>query len=311
MLPLVERLYSTSNYYEYINLRNQIGDVINGHSLSGTAPASWAHGVWCPFLFWTVPDQKRINRGLRLVWLGIIAAAMWVPAVIVGSRLMLLLAVAIPLLAFVSRRFNLRHVVRHWAGAWRPLLGALGLTVAGAYVFQYFYHGTFLESLVDLGARALGAPAAVSGCYYYAFPEYFPFRGWLGILKFPMVGDSVDFHLVSLAATGLDSNANGSFAATAYSGAGFAGVAVAAAVVFVFATWLDGKLRRVPRRLANAVGFSNVIPASVLGSAPALTAMATFGFLLGPLVIVVLLTMFRDIPPWRPAETPRNPPLSS
>lgn len=291
-LPLVWRLYTSGGYHQYVDLRNRIGAIINAHFLSGNAPATWAFAVWCPFLFYVLPGHKRISRGLRWLWLGLVATATMIPALIIGSRFMLVFAVVIPLLAWVIRRVDLGLLVRRIAGARRLVLGAVAAVAIATFVFQYFFNLPFFQSMAQLAGRSFAVPAAVSGCYYYAFPKFFAFRGWAGILKFPIATDTVNFHLVSLRTTGLDTNANGSFAATAYSAAGLAGVAVASVLIIGAAVVVDLGLRRVPRREANAVTFANLIGASVLSFVPAMVAITTYGFLLGPVIFWVLYRVF-------------------
>jgi hypothetical protein len=296
VLPLVRTLYSTSGYGDYLDLRNQIGDVINSHRLSGAAPANWAFAVFCPFLFFAVPGLPRTKAGAKVFWLGLIGAAMLAPALLIGGRSQIFFVFTIPILAFALRRIDSGRASNRNKGAWRLVLGGLGVAAAGGLVFQFFYRESFLFSLGEFAARALGAPGAVAGCYYLAFPEFFPFRGWSGIMMFPIRGETLDFHIISLATNGLDANANASFAATAYSGAGLAGVALAAFLIFGAAASLDFVLLRLPPRLANALGFSSLISASTISSLPAMISINTYGFILGPLCILVLSSLIRMVP---------------
>ena len=211
--------------------------------------------------------------------------------------MMLFCSGVMPLLAVVLPRIDMRRTVRRLVGAWRMTLGAIGVAAVGASVFQLFIGGSFVGSLGGLAARALAAPAAVSGGYYDAFPNQFAFRGWPGALMFPVVGESIDMHTVSLKTTGLDSNENGSFAATAYSAAGFLGVAVAAGLIIGACTGLDLVLRRLSPPAANALGFANLIGAGALSSLPTLIATNTFGFVFGPVGILILWGLLR-----RPVE---------
>jgi hypothetical protein len=143
----------------------------------------------------------------------------------------------------------------------------------------------------------------VSGGYYLSFPDVFAFRGAAGIFMMPIASDLVDFRMVSLAATGLDSHANASFLATAWSAAGYVGVLVVS-VVMVAGAWLaDRLLLRWPGRLASLVVFANVFAIMLLPSVPFAVAVVTHGYIIGPLGVVLALAAARQLAE-RPATVP-------
>jgi hypothetical protein len=97
--------------------------------------------------------------------------------------------------------------------------------------------------------------------------------------------------MISIAATGIDSHANASFIATAYSAAGFAGVVVVSLVLVAIALVLDLWLQGIPRRLASLIVLANAFGILLLCSTPFRVAVVTNGYLAGPVLLLALLIM--------------------
>src|SRR4029077_980725 len=184
----------------------------------------------------------------------------------------------------------------------RVVIGAVIVAVAVG-VFQFVFRSTALVAAAVLLGRTFVDPGAVSGGYYLSFPDTFAFRGPAGIFMMPIASDMVDFSMVSLAATGLDSHANASFLATAWSAAGYGGVLVVS-VVMVVAAWLtDRLLMRMPGRLASVLVFANIFAIMTLPSVPFAVAVVTHGYIIGPLGVVLAMAVARQLAS-RPVPVP-------
>jgi hypothetical protein len=297
IIPVSASLYRATDYFEYVAIRNQVGDIVNSHAVSGNAPMNWAFGVLCPAIMALLPYCRQLSPRGRRAWFGAVWALMAVPAFLVGSRSMLVFLLGFPLFAFtrlhIHGRARRRRAYRRGM-PWKTIL--LG-TALGSLVFKSFSGDTFTEAVFGLLARALATPGAVTATYYVAFPSVFDFRGWPGVLMMPLAGESVDYTTISLTLLDLDSTANASFVAIAYSGAGFAGVFVASVLVVLLAFLVDLALLGVPGSLATALVVSNLFGIMALSSGPFLVAFTTFGFVLGPAVILAVLWACRGRSP--------------
>jgi hypothetical protein len=290
IIPLSASLYRAADYFDYITIRNQIGDVVNAHSLSGSAPSNWAFAAICPAILTLLPYCKSLSARAKRGWFVSIVLLMAVPAVLIGSRIMLIFLLAFPILA-VSMNSGRRRARRGARMAtWKPIAAS---TAIGAVVFKLIVGGTLAQALASVVARSLVIPGAVSATYYVAFPGTFDFRGWRGVFMMPIAGDTVDFRSVSQTLLDLESNANAGFSAIAWSGAGLAGVLVACVVLVILTTSVDITLLSIPTRLASALVVANIMGILAVSSVPLLIAITTHGFALGPGLVLVLIRAFR------------------
>ncbi|MBE2213399.1 MAG: hypothetical protein IAE82_05970 [Opitutaceae bacterium] len=303
-IPLSLSLYSATDYYHYIEIRNAIGDVINGHARSGNAPANWAFGALCPAILALLPSCRSVGRGLRLAWFALVWIAMAAPALLIGSRAMLVFLLAFPVCAWSLGRIDWRHLVRRAISLWKPLVFGL---LAGGVVFQMIFRSSLPEAVFGMFSRTMLTPGAVSATYYLAFPDTFPFRGWAGILMMPIGTDTIDFRTVSNVMLELDSNANASFTAIAYSGDGLPGVALATVVLIGVTVLVDLALLGFPAVIANALTIGNLLGALALGSVPLLIALTTHGFALAPAFVLFVLWLLRSCPARRPQVMTARP----
>lgn len=289
IIPLSASLYRAADYFEYITIRNQIGDVMNAHSLSGSAPSNWAFAAICPAILTLLPYCKSLSAWARRGWFVSIVLLMAVPAVLIGSRIMLIFLLAFPFIA-VSLNSGRRRARRSRIAAWKPIAATVAI---GAAVFKLISGDTLTQALAGVVARSVVIPGAVSATYYVAFPGTFDFRGWRGIFMMPIAGDTVDFRSISLTLLDLESNANAGFTAIAWSGAGIAGVLAACVVLVILTTTVDIALLSIPAPLSSCLVVGNMMGILAVSSVPLLIAITTHSFALGPGLVLVLIWAFR------------------
>jgi hypothetical protein len=180
-------------------------------------------------------------------------------------------------------------------GSWKTILTWICCAALGIGVFQFAVHSTIPEAAFLLFSRIFVAPGAVSGGYYLLFPDVFPFRGAAGIFMMPVQSDVVNFSMISIAATGFDSHANGSFLATAYSAFGYFGVLIVSSALVAGSFLVDLLLLRLHRRLASLIVIGNIFGILTVSSVPFRIAAATHGYLFGPACVLFLIAVAQEL----------------
>jgi hypothetical protein len=303
IIDLSPAIYLAQSYDGYIVARNAVGEVVASRAASGNGLLLLAFSFIFPATLALIPHAAGLRRGLRRViqawaWLGMLLAA-----AAIGSRMMWLYAIIFPIVLWWLRRVSGRSLIQRLQSFLQSLLTWGAVILAGAAVFQAAVQTRLDEAIFLLFARTFVAPGAVSGGYLMLFPEFFPFRGAGGIFMMPIASDTVDFSMISIASTGIDSHANASFIATAYSAAGFGGVALVSVVTAVVAFVIDSWLQRLPRRFASLVVIANAFGILMLCSVPFRVAAVTNGYLVGPALLLVLSLVHHQLAR-RPAPAP-------
>jgi len=302
LISMSVQVYRADSYTTYIDARNATGELLMGRTWSGLGWATIAFTFFCPAalaLLQFAPGLSDMRRRLTawLVWL-----VMLLLALLNGSRMMLTFVAFYPLALFLQRRVQPRSVVKKLREYSKTFIVGIGMVGAGIVVFQLAFRSSLLLAAWLFFGRAFVAPGAVSDGYYLSFPNVFAFRGAQGIFMMPVPSDQVDFSAISIATTNLDSNANASFLATAYSALGYRGVFVVSLVLVAGAYLTDLLLLRVPRRLASLLVFSNIFGIMAIASVPFRVSAITNAFILGPLLVVIALLLARG---WTLGWTPR------
>lgn len=303
VMPLAVAIYQAESYGAYIEARNAVGDAILSRSASGNGLATLAFGFVFPAAMALGPLAPGIPSSIRrlarlLAWVGMV-----LPAVVIGSRMMLVFAAIYPLALWGFGRLRPRAFLTRLQGAWKAVAVSAACVAIAVVTFQQVFRATILDSAWGLAARVLVAPGAVSGGYYLLFPDFFPYRGIAGIFMMPIPSDTVDFRAISLAATGLDSHANGSILATAYSGAGIPGIAAVSLVLVTAAFAADMLVLRLPRQAGSLLVFANLYGILAIASTAMRVAVVTHGYLVGPALTVAALLFLRGV---LPAHTHRR-----
>jgi hypothetical protein len=295
IFSLSSEIYRASSYEAYIEARNAVGEAISAKAGSGNGPLQLAYGCFFPVVLAMLSHTTGISPGVRRLLQLAALGGMALPAVLIGSRMMLLFTVVFPVVLWRLQRTSGPSLIARIRGSWRTLLlwgVALG---AGTGVFQSVVQTNAFEAGWLLLARVFVAPGAVAGGYFLLFPDFFPFRGAGGIFMMPVASDTVDFQMISIAATGIESHANASFLATSYSAAGYAGVAVVSLALVLSAALLDHHLRRISRRLATLLVVANSFGILMLCSVPYRVAVVTNGYLIGPAAFALLVLLHREL----------------
>ncbi|WP_415908467.1 hypothetical protein [Oleiharenicola sp. Vm1] len=281
-------MYRAPSYDSYLEARNAVGDAINSKAASGNGPLMFAYSFLFPAVLAVTGAAPRLSAGLQRLmkvsaWTGMVLAT-----AVIGSRMMWLFTLVYPILLWRFGRISGASLVAWIRQSWRTLLAWAAVIAAGVLVFRATVQTEIDEAAFLLFARIFVAPGAVSGGYFMLFPDFFAFRGFEGVFMMPVPGDTVDFSMISLASTGIDSHANASFVATAYSAFGFRGVALVSATLTLVAFAVDCWLRLQPRRLASLVLVANAFGILMLCSVPFRVAVVTNGYLLGPVLLFAL-----------------------
>jgi hypothetical protein len=303
VIPLSIAIYRTDSYGDYIDARNAAGDLLMSRRWSGNGLASLALAVYCPTALALMQFVPSFTAGVRRVLSAMLCLLMLVPAALSGSRMQLTFVVFYPLALLIQRKVDARSLTRKLQELMKSLVIGAVIVVAAVGIFQFVFQSTALVAAAIFLGRTFVDPGAVSGGYYLSFPDTFAFRGPAGIFMMPIASDVVDFRMVSLAATGLDSHANASFLATAWSAAGYAGVLVVSVVMVAGAWFTDLLLLRLPGRLASLLVFANIFAIMTLPGVPFAVAMVTHGYIIGPLGVVLALAAARQLAE-RPATVP-------
>ena len=307
IISLSIAIYRTDSYESYISARNTVGQVFMEKSASGNGLMSLAFSFFCPAALALLPLATSISIGPRRLLQAIAWLCMAVSALLVGSRFMLTFTLIYPLILWRFSHLSRLSLLARLRNSWKTVLLWTGCGALAISIFQSIMQTTMLEAAFLLFARIFVAPGAVSGGYYWLFPDIFAFRGASGIFMMPISSDLVDFSMISLAATGFDSHANGSFLATAYSAAGYWGVLIVS-VVFVFGALLaDLMLLRVHHRLASLIVFANLFGILTISSVAFRVSVVTQGFLLGPIFVLLLITLARNILSSKKILSPPSP----
>jgi hypothetical protein len=293
LLSMSVPVYRADSYTTYIDARNATGQLLLGRTWSGLGLATLAFTFFCPAalaLLQFVPEFSVTRRRLAawMVWL-----VMLMLALLNGSRMMLTFVVFYPLALLIQRKVDARSVVRKLREFSKTLIMAIGMIAAGIVVFQIVFQSTAMLAAWLFFGRTFVAPGAVSGGYYLSFPDVFAFRGVAGIFMMPIPSDQVDFSAISIATTDLDSHANASFLATAYSALGYGGVFIVSLVLVTGAYLTDLLLLRIPRRLASLLVFSNIFGIMTIASVPFRVSVATNAYIVGPLCVLLFLLRAR------------------
>lgn len=288
IFALSQAMYRAPSYDSYLEARNVVGDAINSKVASGNGPLMFAYSFLFPAVLAVAGNARRLSTGLRRLmklsaWLGMVLAT-----AVIGSRMMWLFTLVFPILLWRFNRMSGTSLIERLRQTWRTLLAWAAVIVAGVLVFRAAVQSQIDEAALLLFARIFVAPGAVSGGYFMLFPDFFAFRGLDGVYMMPAPGDTVDFSMISIASTGIDSHANASFVATAYSAFGFGGVAMVSATLTLAAFSLDCWLQSLPRRLASLVVVANAFGILMLCSVPFRVAVVTNGYLLGPVLLCAL-----------------------
>lgn len=288
VFTLSQAMYRAPSYESYLEARNAVGDAINGKAASGNGPLMFAYSFLFPAVLAVTGIAPRLSAGLQRLtkisaWGGMVLAT-----AVIGSRMMWLFTLIYPILLWRFGRVSGASLVARMRQSWRTLLTWSAVLLAGVLVFRATVQSEIGEAAFLLFARIFVAPGAVSGGYFMLFPDFFAFRGFEGIFMMPVAGDTVDFSMISLASTGIDSHANASFVATAYSAFGFPGVALVSGTLTLAAFAIDCYLRVLPRRLASLVLVANAFGVLMLCSVPFRVAVVTNGYLLGPVLLCAL-----------------------
>jgi hypothetical protein len=281
-------IYRTDSYVDYIAARNAVGDMVMAKTASGNGLASLTIAFFGPASLALIPQTRSFSPGLRRILRGVAWLTMVIPALLIGARMMLVFTVVYPFLLWSFGRQSAHLLIARLRESWKKILSWMGCFLIGVAVFQGAVKSSVLEAVFLLGARVFVAPGAVSGGYYWLFPDFFPFRGPAGIFMMPIASDTVDFSMISLAATGFDSHANASFLATAYSAAGYFGVLVVSVTLVLGCLALDLFLLRLHRRLASLIALSNLFGILVIGSVAFQVSVVTHGLLVGPALVLLL-----------------------
>jgi hypothetical protein len=306
LLSMSVLVYRADSYTTYIEARNATGALLLGRTFSGLGLATLAFTFFCPAalaLLKFVPSLTGARRRLLawLVWL-----TMLMLALLNGSRMMLTFAIVYPLAELIQRKVDARSLTRKLRELSKTLIMTIGIVSAGIVIFQIVFQSTALLAAWLFFGRTFVAPGAVSGGYYLSFPEVFAFRGMAGIFMMPIPSDQVDFSAISIATTDLDSHANASFLATAYSALGYGGVLIVSLVLVAGAFLTDLLLLRVPRRLASSLVFANIFGIMTIASVPFRVSVATNAYIIGPLWVLLILTFSRQLAATSSPSSARN-----
>lgn len=282
-------IYRTGSYVDYIAARNAVGEMVMTKTASGNGLASLTIAFLGPAALALIPQARSLSPGVRRMLRGVAWLTMILPALLIGARMMLVFTVVYPLLLWSFGRQSGHSLVARMRESWKKVLSWMACLFIGVAVFQSAVKSTVLEAAFLLGSRVFVAPGAVSGGYYWLFPDFFAFRGPAGIFMMPISSDKVDFNMISLAATGFESHANASFLATAYSATGFVGVLIVSVVLVLGCLSIDLLLLRLHRRLASLIALSNLFGILVVGSVAFRVSVVTHGLLVGPALVLLLL----------------------
>jgi hypothetical protein len=295
LLSMSIPVYRADSYTSYIEARNATGQLLLGRTLSGLGLASLAFTFLGPAalaLLQFVPSLTDARRRL-LAWL------MWLTmlmlALLNGSRMMLTFVIVFPLALLIQRKVDARSLTKKLRELSKTLIMTIGIVATGIIIFQIVFQSTAVLAAWLFFGRTFVAPGAVSGGYYLSFPDVFAFRGAAGIFMMPIPSDHVDFSAISIATTDLDSNANASFLATAYSALGFVGVLIVSLTLVIGAFLTDLLLLRVPRRLASSLVFANIFGIMTIANVPFRVSVATNAYIIGPLWVLLTLTFLRQL----------------
>ena len=295
LLSMSVPVYRADSYTTYIEARNATGQLLLGRTFSGLGLATLSFTFFCPAalaLLQFVPSLTDARRRLLawLVWL-----TMLMLALLNGSRMMLTFVIVFPLALLIQRKVDARSLSRKLRELSKTFIMTIGIVAAGIIIFQIVFQSTAVLAAWLFFGRTFVAPGAVSGGYYLSFPDVFAFRGMAGIFMMPIPSDHVDFSAISIATTDLDSNANASFLATAYSALGYGGVLIVSLVLVAGAFLTDLLLLRVPRRLASTLVFANIFGIMTIANVPFRVSVATNAYIIGPLWVLLSLTFLRQL----------------
>ncbi|MGD0993270.1 MAG: hypothetical protein ABR998_12445 [Gemmatimonadales bacterium] len=295
IVSLSTAIYRADSYYTYIEARNALGDYLNGRTASGQGLVNLAFAFCGPTALILLPHVSALGARVRRLLMFLVWILMLAPALLGGSRMELTFVIFYPLALLLLRRADVRSLMARLRLVWRKAVIAVAIVGGAVGVFQFAFQSTTLVAAGGFLARVFVSPGGVSDGYYLTFPDPFAFRGVLGIFMMPVPSDVVDFSMVSIAGTGLDSHANGSFLATAYSGAGYWGALAASVVLVAGAVLVDLLLLRLPRRLGGLLTFANIFAIVNIVSIPFLICVVTYGYIIGPLGILMVLAAARQL----------------
>lgn len=175
---------------------------------------------------------------------------------------------------------------------WLTLPVGLVFFIGGAAFYAVNFGLSWSAALEGIIARTLAIPGATETNFFSVFPNIYDFRGISNIFKIPLLGygqSDVSIYEVAVAATGDGFSTNSSVLAVGWSGAGYIGVFIISSIIIATLMLLDRFLSKMTVSLAVLASIVS-IPALVGLTSGGLADFMSWGGLISPLIIVLIMT---------------------